>query len=462
MSEAPDFVLFLGRFHPLIVHLPIGFLLFAFILELLGRKKKYKNVTSAIPPALAFGFLSALIACILGYMLSLSGDYEKEMLDNHFWFGIITTIVILLAWLVRIEKVKLKSKSIRIKANISALTLIVILISITGHYGGNLTHGSDYLTKYMPFNKVEKKELAKLNSLDDAVVFDYLAQPILDNKCSSCHNSNKKKGGLSFQDSTAIIKGGKSGGTLIAGDANSSEMIKRVLLHPEHDDFMPPDGKTPLTEEEIVILKYWIDNAHADFNVKMNAVETPENVLQIASEMLDIETKLDKGEIDLPKVNAIDESTIKSLINEGFTIRELIFDSSIFEVVLPPYNKNKGSGNLNKKMEMLSQIKDNILWLYIEDNTLEDVHLKTIGAFKNLQKLVINRNPITDEGIAHLTGLESLISLNVYGTEISPKSLETFSQLKNLKTVYVWNTAISENEEATGQLPNDLKLIVTP
>ncbi|HCO83229.1 MAG TPA: hypothetical protein DIT95_06825, partial [Arenibacter sp.] len=92
-SNVPDFILFLGRFHPLVVHLPIGFLIFAFVLELYGRWKRDFAVSMAIEFALLGGAISAAVASVLGYMLSLSGDYEQDMLDTHFWFGIATTLV---------------------------------------------------------------------------------------------------------------------------------------------------------------------------------------------------------------------------------------------------------------------------------------------------------------------------------------------------------------------------------
>ncbi|MGC6430043.1 MAG: c-type cytochrome domain-containing protein [Jejuia sp.] len=461
MSEAPDFVLFLGRFHPLIVHLPIGFLLFAFVLEILGRQKKYKAITAAIPLALLLGFLSAFVACVLGYMLSLSGDYEEGMLDNHFWFGVITTGITLIACLIRTEKIKIKKK-VRIKANISALTLIVILISITGHYGGNLTHGSDYLTKYLPFSNKEKKELVKVDKIEDAVIFAHLAEPILDNKCASCHNESKQKGGLSFQDSLSIFKGGKSGSAIVAGNSSQSEMIKRVLLDPEHEDFMPPDGKTPLTEEEIAILQYWIDNAEGNFSTKMGDLETPESLLNVASNMLGLEGGTKKGEVALPSASKISEDVLQDIMKEGFTLRELVFDSHIYEVVLPKYNMHMGDANLQTKVDKLSKIKDNIIWLYIEDNELSDSNLETIGSFKNLQKLVINRNPISDNGIAKLKNLNNLSSINVYGTNISKQSLDVLSSLNNLKTVYAWKTKITDDDITsypTDKLPS---IIVEP
>ncbi|NMH86023.1 DUF2231 domain-containing protein [Flavivirga algicola] len=461
MNETTDFILFLGRFHPLVVHLPIGFLFFAFLLELYGKWKNTPALTAAIPLALLSGVISAAVACILGYMLSLGGDYSESTLDIHFWFGIATTIITFLAWLIRVEKINI-SKPNSIKSNISLLTLIVVLLSITGHYGGNLTHGSDYLTKYAPFGKVKKQALAPLAKVEDANIYSYLVNPILENKCTSCHNTDKKKGGLMLHDSISILKGGKNGEVLIAGNASKSELIRRVLLEPHHDDFMPPEGKTPLTEEEITILSYWIDNANADFNSNVGTVKTPETVLEIASNMLGLGEK-EKGEIDLPTMGAIDDVVLNDILSEGFNLRELVYESNLYEVLLPPNTIIESNTNqLDVKLQKLSKIKDHILWLYIEDNLLNDSHMKVINQFQNLQKIVISKNHITDAGISEIKNLSNLSSINLYKTAISKKSLDYFSKMKNLKKVYAWQTNISEKDLETSKSERFFEVIVKP
>ncbi|CDF79784.1 conserved hypothetical membrane protein [Formosa agariphila KMM 3901] len=428
------------------VHLPIGFLVFAFLLEIFSRFKKDNTLTNAIPLALFAGAASALIACILGYMLSLSGDYEEDMVDSHFWFGIATTIITFLAWLIRIEKIKIP-KTNQVKTNISTLTLLVILVSVTGHYGGNLTHGSDYLTKYLPFGKTEKAALIPVTNIEDAVVYDYLVNPILENKCLSCHNASKMKGGLSLQDSLAIMEGGKNGNILIAGNALKSEMIKRVLLNPSHDDFMPPEGKTPLTEEETAILTYWIDNTNAGFQTKVGDIKTPENIIKIASNFLNLGDGGNNTKTALPTVNKVDQSDIKLLIAEGFRLTELVFDSNIYEVVLPSKTVTESNPEaISEKLEKLLKIKDNVLWLYLEDNQVTDDQINTINQFKNLQKLKLDKNPISDTGISKIVSHKNIRSLNLYSTNITKNSLETFYNMPNLQNVYIWETEITKED----------------
>jgi len=445
-SSVPDFILFLGRFHPLVVHLPIGFLIFAFLLEIYGRWQKKSDLSMAISLALLAGAISALVASVLGYMLSLSGDYEEGMLDTHFWFGIVTTLVTFLAWSLRSGKLHIPKLS-GLKSNMASLTLVVLLVGVTGHYGGNLTHGSDYLVKYAPFGGTEKVVLPPIAKLEEAAVYDYLVNPILETKCISCHNSRKKKGGLSFQDTLAFKKGGKNGDVFIAGNITESEMIKRVMLNPHHEDFMPPEGKTPLTDEEKSILSFWIEKGNADFKAKIMDLETPDEIISIASTMLGLKDATGKSGIPLPKVPQPNAQILKDIADAGFKIRELVFESGLYEVVLPPKFISVGDdGDLDTKLGKLLSIRDNVIWLSLKDNHVQDKHLKTISQFVNLQKLEIEKNPITDLGIAEIKEIQSITGLNVYQTKITASSLGSFVKMKGLKRVYVWGTAITEDE----------------
>ncbi|WP_282117210.1 DUF2231 domain-containing protein [Cellulophaga baltica] len=461
-NSVPDIVLFLGRFHPLVVHLPIGFLFFAFVLEVFSRWKKNPVLTSGIPLALFLGALSGTVACILGYMLSLSGDYEESALDTHFWFGIATTAIAFVAWLIRIEKINIASLN-KLQPNIAALTLLVILLSVTGHYGGNLTHGSDYLVKYLPFGGVDKKELVAVTRVEDAEVFGHLVEPILQNKCASCHNSSKKKGGLSIADSVSILVGGKNGEILIPGDANNSEILKRVLLDPHDDNFMPPEGKTPLTEEEIAILTYWIENAKAGFSTKVAAVETNETITGIASTMLGLSgTSTSQGaEIEIPKVALVPDDAIIALQAEGFRLRELAFESGLYEVVLAPNSNVNGTPkSMSEKLEKLLSIKENILWLSLENNQIADEHIALIAQFPNIQKLKLNDNPLSDAAVTPLIKLENLTSVNLLGTKITSKSIPAFSEMKRLKYAYVWKTNIKKEDVEKQSIEDFPKIII--
>src|SRR5882757_9544910 len=87
-----DIQTFLGHLHPLIVHLPIGFLLLAGLLNALSYRKKYAALGHAVPFILLLGFISAVLACLFGYLLSQTGDYDAEQLGRHKLTGIVLAI----------------------------------------------------------------------------------------------------------------------------------------------------------------------------------------------------------------------------------------------------------------------------------------------------------------------------------------------------------------------------------
>ncbi|ANW95893.1 hypothetical protein AXE80_06190 [Wenyingzhuangia fucanilytica] len=453
MNQVPDFVLFLGRFHPLIVHIPIGLILFAFLLEIISKWNKVEELKTAIPYALFLGALSATGACVLGYMLSLSGEYEGDQLDGHFWFGIATTVITFIAWLIRIDKLPFLKLN-QFKANISALTLLVLLVSITGHYGGNLTHGSDYLTKYAPF--AEKPiEVLPPKTMGEVEIYNHLIHPILEEKCISCHNSSKKKGGLSLETPEAILKGGKNGLAIVAGDLSKSELIHRVNLNDHDKKFMPPKGKTPLTKEEIQIISYWITTAKADFNIKLITAENNKELMLLAANFLGFGKDGQADESSkIPELKPVDSLLINKLAQAGFTIRELIYNKSIYDVVLPGKTA-KNVTELNRLLTNLQEIKDHVLSLSLVDNSVEDEHLKFIGKFKNLRKLELNQNNITDAGIHELENIAPLEALNLYGTLVTEQSLADFPKFKNLKHVYLWKTKVSKEAVQQYQTNNE-------
>ncbi len=77
-----NFVNFLGRFHPLIVHLPIGFLLMSGLLQLYAvrNRKNALNIDAAIAFTLFWGTIASIGAVAIGWLLSLDGCYDTNTL----------------------------------------------------------------------------------------------------------------------------------------------------------------------------------------------------------------------------------------------------------------------------------------------------------------------------------------------------------------------------------------------
>jgi len=90
----------------------------------------------------------------------------------------------------------------------------------------------------------------------EKVTFDDHVQPILRQKCFSCHNQNKKSSGLDLTTYTNLMLGGSSGDVLEPGSPDDSYLF--LLITHESEPFMPP--KSPkMPDTEINLVRKWIE-----------------------------------------------------------------------------------------------------------------------------------------------------------------------------------------------------------
>lgn len=108
------------------------------------------------------------------------------------------------------------------------------------------------------------------------VDFSHQIVPILREHCAECHAGDKKKGGFSFNDRTALLEGGENGPVVVIGKSTESALIQ-AILSTDSDDQMPPKGKR-VPPEQVALLKEWIDAGLAweeGFAFKKPAYEPP-------------------------------------------------------------------------------------------------------------------------------------------------------------------------------------------
>jgi len=441
--------IFFGRFHPLIVHLPIGFLLLAVFFSLLSQRKKYEGLRIAVPASLLIGSLSAAFACITGYVLSLNGNYDEETLNGHLRSGIITTIISFLAYFISVKKISLLF--IRSEYMLVVLLLVIfILINFTGHLGGVLTHGGDYLSSAVLFNKQEAKN--KITDINDAYVFKDLVKPILEEKCVSCHNDSKKSGELSLETFEAMLKGGKHGPGIQPGNLSGSEIIKRISLLPKSKKFMPANGRTPLTWHETEVLRWWIEKVAVDKDKKLSEVNPPAGITIYAAAYFGTVIKYASPQYAAVKIKApsVRKEVIEKLKQGGFSIKYLYYKPDILDVTLLSSDSDRNIGTLLKS---LLPVKENILWLNVAGNNVSDNEIETIRQFVNLERLRLDANPITDKGLQKLFSLTHLQSLNLDGTKVTKDGVSFLSKITSLQRVYVWNSGIKKEDVAGVKFP---------
>ena len=279
MHPPPDILLFIGRLHPLLVHLPIGMMVALAALELTALLPRFKNANASAGFILALAAPLAVVTAVCGWLLSLGGGYDEQLLAWHKWLGAATAaggvIAGILFW---------RGKFFAYRSSLFVTTGVLLT---AGHLGGSLTHGSDYLTRYAPeplkqllgipgAKKISPpRSFAELQNLP---VFAAVIAPVLENKCVQCHGAQKSNGGLRLDSLAGLRAGSDDGAVLKPGDAAQSPLVQRLLLPAAHDDHMPPAGKPPLTAAEITVLKWWVAAGAPETNT-LNQLAPPPAVV---------------------------------------------------------------------------------------------------------------------------------------------------------------------------------------
>ncbi|WP_299762511.1 FN3 associated domain-containing protein [uncultured Dokdonia sp.] len=417
-EEAPRFILFFGRFHPLLLHLPIGALVVTFFIDITSRFQK-KYPTSIIRNLLGFTAVFAIITCFFGYFLSLEGGYQEETLDLHFYTGIATTLLTSGLFLIS-NTSKPKTQKWFLPLFIATL----ILISIAGHYGSVLTHGDNFLTEYA---RVPEKEKT-IEVVDSLRMYDHVVAKILDDTCIQCHNASKQKGELSLLTKESILKGGVSGANVIEGNASQSLLYTRLLLPISNEEHMPPEGKAQLTKDEIWLLQHWIDQG-LDF----------EGYATRGMENDTLRKKLKKylvfNEVIIPiaPVDAIEE-----VKEAGFRVLELVPGKGALNVKL------LNSSPTKEAIETLSLLEEQIVELDLNTSEITDEMTAVFKDFKNLKSLRLDNTNITDAAIKNIKKLAHLEVLNIYNTAISNDGLTELVNTIQPKQVYAWQTQVDK------------------
>lgn len=428
------FTVFFGRFHPLLVHLPIGFLLMALVLQWLCNKKKYAAIEPAVPVAFLLGMISAILSCISGWSLATGGEYEEATLELHRWMGIGVAVVSVAAYYFS-RQTKLVVKSI-------LAVVLFLLILLAGHLGGTLTHGEGFLTKGLSGITKDSASSARktIVNVQEVQVFNDIIQPVLLDKCGTCHSAKKQKGGLRLDGQEWILKGGKEGKVLTLGNAEASELYKRILLDPLEEKHMPPKGKPQLTEQEIALLHWWI-SSNAGFDKKVKEVEQPASLKPALLAMQSAAVTMQKPAIPDEPVEAAAPAILDTLRNAGIVVLPVATNSNYLLanfVSIPEISE--------KTVGLLQLISKQLVWLKLGYTSLTDKSWQLIGQCNNLTRLQVDHTNLTDASVRYLTSLPKLQYLNLVGTKITAQGVQQLKGMAKLESMYLGQTMVKGND----------------
>ena len=416
MEYALEILKYVGKFHPLVLHLPIGSLLMTFLLLVVSRYQKV-GLEKAIRIGVDFSFAGALMAALMGCLLSLDEAYDFNSLKFHFWAGIIT--LILSFSLCILHRTKGKENLF-----FGSYLLTLLALTVAGHKGGQITHGEDYLSTAALFE--EPIMVVQKDSVD---YYKEVVHLIFEDKCVSCHNSNKSKSELRLDRYDLILIGGERGSIFDSQNPNESRLIRYINLPKEDKLHMPPKNKSQLSEKEKWLLTDWVNSGAYLKEGKVSLLKNEDlesNVLSFLG--------ADK------QVRAAGRGDLVKLLASGFRIKPNALHDNLLRI---KYMKSRLTSD---HLKTLLKVKKQLVELDVSNTNFDDEMATILLDFPRLKHLRLDQTQISDDALSFLKST-ALEVLNLCNTKVTYQGVQNLLKVKPPKTVYAWNTAIDRDQQ---------------
>jgi len=442
---------FVGRFHPLSVHFPIAVLLLVPLFEILGRKRNRPFLLASVDLLLCVAICGAIVAAVLGWCLARGGGYSGPLVQQHMWGGVLVAVA---AWLCWLQRLRAGSPG---PARLYAIMLVgtVTLVSFTGYRGGQLSHGANHLTEFMPLQfrrllEVSGSGPGAMNSAEESPATFYGAriQPLFEGHCVTCHGPAKHKANLRLDTYAAVMRGSKHGPVIKAGDPKGSELFHRITLPPNDDDFMPAANRRPLSSSDVKLIEVWISSgASHTLAVDATAVATAGQTIVAEVNFQEIDPNaVAKERAALAPILSQVQSRLPNVVGyQSRSSADLVLSASWL-----------GAKFGDNEIVFLAPLSERIVAADFSSTAITDRSAPVLAAMKKLRQLRLAHTAISDATIQELGSLDRLESLSVFDTGVSASSLSLFARLSKLQHVYAGQTRISANTVIPPQLNGKL------
>jgi uncharacterized membrane protein len=416
-QQRAELAQFLGRFHPLAVHIPIALLLLVPLLEGAALVRERWHLRESAGFVLGLATVAAIASAWLGWLLAWSGGYEGPLVTRHMWGGVSLAAATLACW--GLYQWKRSAYGI-------ALLATVGLLIWTSDQGGKLTHGETFLTERSPEPLRRWLGEEKPTAVDPTSFYAMRVQPIFEEKCVLCHNAEKFKGKLRLDSYEHVMRGGKDGLVIHSGEPSKSELFRRVTLPSDNKDFMPAEGKPALSAAETKIIELWIA-AGATTQIADTAIQ---------------------GLPPLPEENVVSAPLAADYRPQLKTIAGL---EASLGIRLVPRSQNPTDGLIlrtvsspercnDSNLAQLAPVANLIVDAELARTKVTDMGLPAIANFSNLRFLDLSNTAVTSAGVKELMKLEKLESLNLTETKVTREGIAELQAKPGLKRLYSFET----------------------
>ncbi|MDU0352871.1 hypothetical protein RS130_02065 [Paraglaciecola aquimarina] len=221
-------------------------------------------------------------------------------------------------------------------------------------------------------------------------------------------------------------------------------MFHRITLPRSHDKAMPPEGRTPLSDEQIALMRWWI-KAGAPSSTSINQLEpevlSPEIVALIDAKISEsierryptkvytsIEPKELKQHIQNLKTGfGIDITPVSQDPKDGLQITAFNFHTSVDD----------------NAWHALAPLAEFISYADFGGMTITQQSWGQLAKLPQLRSLLLDNAILESSDVTPLNQLKKLQVLNLFNTGIDDSVSKSLANITSLKKLYLGQTQIS-------------------
>ena len=263
-------------------------------------------------------------------------------------------------------------------------------------------------------------------SVDPTSFYAMQVQPIFDQKCALCHNTEKFKGKLRLDSYEHAMLGGKDGPVIVPRDPRKSEMYRRITLPSDNKDFMPAEGKPSLSSAEEKVIEVWIA-AGATTHIPEEAAR---NLSQSTDEKKVAPPLTDDYRPQLKKIKDLEVSLGVRIVPRS----QNPTDGLILRTVSAPERCTDAT------LAGLAPVGNLIVDAELARTRVTDKGIQSLASFSNLRFLDLSDTAVTSVGARELMKLGKLESLNLTQTRVTRNTATELQSKPGLKRLYLFET----------------------
>jgi hypothetical protein len=240
--------------------------------------------------------------------------------------------------------------------------------------------------------------------------------PLFAQHCISCHGETRQKAELRLDSYAFAMRGGHHGAVIRPGDPKASELTTRITLPAGDDKAMPPEGKTPLSPDDVTVIRLWVAAGASPTTRFIKG--TPQLVAEVKIPELDPAAARRQR---APLAAAVQQLSARYPGIIGYESRnspDLELNAAL-----------RGATFTDADLRAFLPLREHIVLMDLSGTAITDASAQVLAQMIALQSLRLTNTKTGDATLSALAQLKSLKSLTITGTRATKAALAPLSKL---------------------------------